>query len=136
MWYEERIEKQWNTPKPKFPICCSHGRVLLPPYQQTPHPLYDLYHNVDARSKYFQNNIRAFNTMFAFTSMGGTIEQTINVGGAPPIFVMHGENYHQIGSLLPLPAVQPKFSQLYVYDTKNEIHHRMSVVRYIFRVYK
>lgn len=69
--------------------------------------------------------------MFAFTSMGGKIQREINVGGAPPIFVMNGENYHQIGSLMPLPGDNPKFAQLYIYDTENEIQNRMSVVRLV-----
>lgn len=61
--------------------------------------------------------------------MGGRIQREINVGGAPPIFVMNGENYHQIGSLMPLPGDHPRFAQLYIYDTDNEIANRMSVVR-------
>lgn len=39
--------------------------------------------------------------------MGGMIERQMNVGGGPPIFVMNGENYHQIGSLLPMPGGTP-----------------------------
>lgn len=67
--------------------------------------------------------------MFAFSSMGGKIQTQLNVGGAPPVFVMNGENYHQIGSLLPMPGETPKFAQLYIYDTENEIENRLSVVR-------
>jgi len=63
--------------------------------------------------------------MFAFTSMGGRVNNAMNNGNAPPMFVMNGENYHQIGSLLPLTGNQPKFFQLYIYiyiyDTDNEI---------------
>lgn len=129
MRFEERSEKRYiNTVTPKFHICCAHGRVALPLYKQPPKTLYDLYHNVDKRSRYFQKKIRFFNTMFALTSMGGKIERQMNVGGGPPIFVMNGDNYHQIGSLLPMPGGQPKFAQLYVYDTENEVHNRMSVV--------
>lgn len=67
--------------------------------------------------------------MFAFTSMGDKISKEVNRGGAPSIFVMNDENYHHIGSLLPLPGLQPKFAQLYIYDTDNEISNRISVVR-------
>lgn len=130
MWYEERNEKRYNSAHPKFHLCCSHGRVLLPLYRQPPKRLYDLYHNSDKKSRYFQKNTRSFNTMFAMTSMGGKINRQMNVGGGPPIFVMNGENYHQIGSLLPMPGGSPKFAQLYVYDTDNEITNRLSVVRY------
>ncbi|MCI02662.1 helicase-like protein, partial [Trifolium medium] len=58
----------------------------------------------------------------------GKIDTSLNDGNAPPMFIMNGENYHQIGSLLPLPGKQPKFAQLYVYDTDNEISNRMTAV--------
>jgi hypothetical protein len=51
-----------------------------------------------------------FLSMFAFTSMGGQINTTLNDGRAPPMFVMNGENYHQIGSLLAFPGNSPKFT--------------------------
>jgi len=67
--------------------------------------------------------------MFAFTSMGGKVDNSMNNGNAPPLFVMNGENYHHIGSLLPMDGNQPKFAQLYIYDTDNEIQNRMTAVR-------
>jgi hypothetical protein len=73
-------------------------------------------------------NIRSFNSMFAFTSMGGKIDSSMNSGNAPPTFVLNGENYHRIGSLLPMEGDEPKFAQLYVYDTDNEIKNRMAAV--------
>ncbi|XP_058784536.1 uncharacterized protein LOC131659346 [Vicia villosa] len=129
MWYEERVQKQYRPLTPKFSMCCMQGKILIAPYPTLPQSLHDLYHKHDRRSKFFLENIRSFNSMFAFTSMGGKINKEINNGNAPPIFVMNGENFHQIGSLLPLPGNQPKFSQLYIYDTDNEIANRMAVVR-------
>lgn len=73
--------------------------------------------------------------MFAFTSMGGKVDNSMNNGRSPPMFVINGENYHHIGSLLPLPGNQPKFAQLYIYDTNNEIANRMAAVRYIMSAY-
>jgi hypothetical protein len=61
--------------------------------------------------------------------MRGKNNATINKGKASSTFVMNGENYHQIGSLLPMPEKQPKFAQLYVYDTDNEIKKRMAFVK-------
>lgn len=131
LWFEERNQKDYNPSKPRFSLCCSQGRVILPQYVDPPQPLYSMFCSKDRRSRYFQSNIRSFNNMFAFTSMGGKIKKDINVGGAPPTFVMNGENYHQIGSLMPLSGDQPKFAQLYICDTENEIRNRMSVVRYL-----
>jgi len=128
MWYEERVGKQRNTSNPKFSMCCMHGRIEIAPFKRLPRPLYELYHNNDRKSKYFMDNIRSFNSMFAFTSLGATIDKTQNNGKAPPIFILNGENYQQIGSLLPKDGDQPRFAQLYMYDD-NEMHNRMATVR-------
>ncbi|XP_076958324.1 uncharacterized protein LOC143634021 [Bidens hawaiensis] len=59
--------------------------------------------------------------------MGGKIGNSINRGNAPYTFRLGGENYHSIGSLLPLDGNKPQFSQLYIYDTENEISNRQRV---------
>jgi len=74
-------------------------------------------------------NIISFNSMFAFTSMGGKIDYKINKGKAPPTFFMNGENHPQIGSLLLILGKEPKFAHLYIYDTDNEIKNRMHTVK-------
>lgn len=68
--------------------------------------------------------------MFSFTSMGGKIDHSVNVGRGPYCFRLHGQNYHRLGSLLPVKDAKPKFSQLYVYDTDNEDQNRIDAVRY------
>ncbi|CAH9141764.1 unnamed protein product [Cuscuta epithymum] len=128
MWYSERVEKRRKSENPKFSLCCMQGKIRIPHLTPPPQPLSDLFHKKDARSKYFLQNIRSFNMMFSFTSLGGRIEVSQNDGNGPPMFIMNGENYHRIGSLLPLPGEKPKFAQLYIYDTDNEISNRMEVV--------
>ncbi|GAU33275.1 hypothetical protein TSUD_279490 [Trifolium subterraneum] len=100
MWYEERVKHGPKT-NPRFSLCCSQGDIEILPYKRLPEPLHNLYHGRDKRSKYFIDNIRSFNSMFAFTSMGGNIDTSRNDGNAPPTFVLNGENYHHIASLLP-----------------------------------
>jgi len=129
MWYEERVPKHTKPVIPRFSMCCLKGRVVLPPYERLPQFLHDMYHKHDRVGRFFMDNIRSFNSMFAFTSMGGRVDNTQNNGRAPPMFVMNGENYHFIGSLLPMPEKPPKFAQLYIYDTENEITNRMASVR-------
>ncbi|XP_024636211.2 uncharacterized protein [Medicago truncatula] len=129
MWYEERVSKRTDTSNPEFSLCCMQGRIEIAPFKRLPRGLYDLYHNNDKKSKIFLENIRSFNSMFAFTSMGANINSTNNNGNAPPVFVLNGENYHQIGSLLPKHGDQPRFAQLYIYDTDNELSNRMLSVR-------
>nr|GFC90254.1 putative PIF1 DNA helicase/replication protein A1-like protein [Tanacetum cinerariifolium]GFC90267.1 putative PIF1 DNA helicase/replication protein A1-like protein [Tanacetum cinerariifolium] len=62
-----------------------------------------------------------YNLMFAFTSMAGHQDTSVNVGRGPYCYSLHGENYHLAGSLLPKTGKPPKFAQLYIYDTDNEI---------------
>ncbi|XP_076948001.1 uncharacterized protein LOC143620123 [Bidens hawaiensis] len=59
--------------------------------------------------------------------MGGKIDKSINKGNAPFIFRPSGQNYHSIGSLLPATGSKPKFAQLYIYDTYNEVSNRQSI---------
>ncbi|KAI3812104.1 hypothetical protein L1987_16809 [Smallanthus sonchifolius] len=66
--------------------------------------------------------------MFSFTSMGGKVDSSINRGKAPYVFRFGGENYHTIGSLLPNDGSKPKFSQLYIYDTENEVLNRQAAL--------
>jgi len=63
--------------------------------------------------------------MLSFTSIGGKIDISINNGSTLPQFILNGQNYHRIGILLPQNGSKPKFAQLYIYDTENEISNRM-----------
>ena len=74
--------------------------------------------------------------MFAFTSMGGKVDDSINKKGRGPyVFRLHGQTYHKIGSLLPEPGAPPKFAQLYIYDTENETENRARALRYMHNIY-
>lgn len=61
--------------------------------------------------------------------MGGKIDHGKNKGKAPYSFVLSGVNHHRIGSLVPPSGQRPVYSQLYIYDTENEISNRISAVR-------
>jgi len=67
--------------------------------------------------------------MFSFTSMGGKFDASVNQTKGPRNFRLSGQNYHKIGSLLPNEGSTPKFAQLYIYDTENEVTNRMNVIR-------
>ncbi|KAL8488394.1 hypothetical protein ACS0TY_024608 [Phlomoides rotata] len=82
----------------------------------------------DEKSKHLMKNIRAYNMMFSFMSMGGKIDRSINKDGAPFIFKLNGTNYHQIGSMLPQQEEHPRFSQLYIYDIENEVPNRINAL--------
>lgn len=126
VWLQERSEKVRKTKDVKFSICCQRGNVQLPLLQKPPELLYSLMSGVDRRSRHFRQNIRAYNSMFSFTSIGGKVDSSINDGGGPPQFILNGQNFHRIGSLLPDNGCSPKFAQLYIYDTHNEVENRTS----------
>lgn len=106
------------------------GKITLPNMKNPPQLLEELLSGDTPKSKHFIKNLRSYNSMFAFTSMGGKIDHSPNAGNSPPIFKLHGQNYHLIGSLLPADGGCPKFAQLYIYDTENEVSNRINVVRY------
>nr|CAD1842606.1 unnamed protein product [Ananas comosus var. bracteatus] len=124
-WYDERI-KSGNENIPRFSLCCGDGKISLPLLQETPDLLdHLLNYNRSADSVNFRENIRVYNSMFAFTSIGAKIDNEINRKPGPYIFRITGQNHHRMGSLLPVDGERPKFAQLYIYDTENEIENRM-----------
>ncbi|XP_013691111.2 uncharacterized protein LOC106395105 [Brassica napus] len=128
MWYGERIEKKKQNKKPKFALCCGQGQVQLPLLKQSPEILKKLHTDNDEISKYYRENIRQINMVFSFTSLGGKIDRSAPQGSGPKMVVLQGENYHLMGSLKPPPGEDPKFGQLYIVDTDNEIQNRSSII--------
>ncbi|XP_058780945.1 uncharacterized protein LOC131655055 [Vicia villosa] len=132
MWYQERMHKSTHSANPKFMMCCGNGKVELPMLKQPPEQLAKLlFDNDSIVSRKFQQQIRLYNMMFAFTSPGAKIDNRFNNGRGPPTMRIQGQTCHRIGSLLPPQGKKPKFAQLYIYDTENEVENRMHGVRLI-----
>ncbi|XP_012841939.1 PREDICTED: uncharacterized protein LOC105962187 [Erythranthe guttata] len=129
MWYAERLDKHRNTSRPEFSLCCQKDKVQLPYMKNAPPTLSNLLFGTDRQSKHFQDNIRSYNMMFAFTSLGGKVQTSINTGAGPYTFLLQGQNYHLLGSMLPEEGARPKFAQLYIFDTENEVRNRIDAVR-------
>ena len=130
MWYDERLKHFKGRYNVMFSLCCSMGKIKLPQMDGPPQYLKSLiFNNETNESRHFCDNIRNYNMMFSFTSMGGKIDKSINTGRAPPIFRLNGQNHHLIGVLLPTERAPPKFAQLYVHDTANEVANRISAIR-------
>lgn len=83
----------------------------------------------DKLSKHFQKNTRAYNMVFSFTSLGGKVDNSVSKGRGPQMLVLHGENYHLMGSLTPPERDSAKFGQLYIVDTENEVQNRSNALR-------
>jgi len=129
IWYGERAQRRSSPPTPDVSICCMKGKITLPDMIEPPPLIRSLFSGSHTKSAHFIANIRSYNNLFSFTSMGGKIEFGLNQGLGPPHFVISGQNYHHIGSLLPVEGQRPKFCQLYIYDTENELANRLSHFR-------
>ncbi|KAJ9557468.1 hypothetical protein OSB04_012082 [Centaurea solstitialis] len=70
-------------------------------------------------------NIRAYNQMFAMTSFGAKLDNSINNGRHPYVFKVEGQISHWMGSLCPPDDQNCRFLQMYVYDTTNEVSNRL-----------
>ena len=127
-WYGERAksESSCHDDNIVYNNCCRSGKVVIPPFQPRPDPLAALAtFGGGPHSNKFMKNIRQYNCLFAFTSMGANIDRSLNDGRGPPIFKISGQVHHRIGSLLPPDGSPPKFLQLYIYDTANEVTNRI-----------
>ena len=103
-WYQERVKSASAaaTRKIVYNLCCRGGKINFKPYKKPPTSLADLLRfDGDARSKKFLRQIRSYNSLFAFTSLGATVDRTINNGTAPYVFKINRVVHHRIGTLLP-----------------------------------
>ncbi|CAK8568735.1 unnamed protein product [Lathyrus sativus] len=111
-------------------MCCGNGKIQLPLLKMPPKVLQDfLFGTKTVELRTFQQNIRMYNMMFAFTSPGAKMDNCFNNGNGPPTFHIQGQSCNKIGSMLPMPGQNPKFEQLYIYDTESEIQNRISGIR-------
>ncbi|KAE9621520.1 hypothetical protein Lalb_Chr01g0015661 [Lupinus albus] len=104
MWYQERENKHRNISRPKYELCSGDGKVQIPLLKTPPpifqHLLFDM-HSTDSVN--YQNNIRLYNMMFAFTFAGSKFDRSINNGRGPPTIRIQGQPCYRIGSMLPMP---------------------------------
>ncbi|KAJ7106375.1 hypothetical protein C8R44DRAFT_681270, partial [Mycena epipterygia] len=122
-----QVEKVANSPAraPQFGMCCDHGKVVLPALQEAPEPLRGLFLRDDPQSKEFRKNIAQYNTALSFTSLGVNEDRSINNGGGPPVFRIRGELCHRAGALIPAAGQNPMYAQLYIYEPRVALDHRM-----------
>ncbi|KAL4579076.1 hypothetical protein LXL04_015211 [Taraxacum kok-saghyz] len=119
-WYDERVKYLCTNNNLKYNNCCKGGKVVLPNEPEPPDSIQHLF-----KDKHFLDNIRAYNQMFSMTSFGAQIDESVNDVKSPYVFKISGQIYHWLGSLCPSEGNPPRFLQLYIYDTQNEVENRM-----------
>ncbi|XP_071714847.1 uncharacterized protein [Rutidosis leptorrhynchoides] len=126
LWKSEAMRGNPSFTRKAYSLCCLNDKVELPPLNDPPQLLLDLFTGQSEHGKNFMENIRRYNMIFSFTSIGGKIDHSINNGNGPYVYRMQGQNYHLVGSLLPEPGQDPRFCQLYIYDTGNEVDNSIN----------
>lgn len=129
-WYAERSKKdKKKRVNVEYSMCCQLGKVDIPLMRPPPEQLLSLFFSKKTtRSRNFLDNIRQYNNMFAFTSMGGKIIDVNSRGGGPYSYVLSGTN-HQILVACYLHLVVRLYFLNYIYDTENEVANRIKAVR-------
>ena len=88
VWLDERVAKT-SISQRRFMIFCQSGHVMLSALP----PLFSLL-NTLLNQPNLLDNIRTYNSMLLFTSMGGSIDHSIMDGHGPYSFRISGQNYH------------------------------------------
>jgi len=124
-WMSERLVNSTNQ-TPLFGMCCTSGKIKLPKLADPPGEILNLLSGQDHMAKKFRENIRKYNNALAMTSLGCTVDESVNRNGAGPyVFKVHGQLSHKAGSLLPNEGQTPLYSQLYIYDGGEALDYRM-----------
>lgn len=106
-------------------LCCKGGLIDLPNVPAPPE-LIELYTSQTTEARNFRQNIRAYNHVFSFTSMGVTFDDNMPAfNQGIYTFRAHGAIYHKIGSLLPEHGARPRYLQMFIYDTEHELENRL-----------
>ncbi|KAF0400032.1 transcriptional factor b3 [Gigaspora margarita] len=74
-WLDEKTGG--SNKNPIFSACCNGGKVMLPSMTSPPDILMQLLTYSTSKAKEFHKNIQAYNAIFAFTSLGAHIDESI-----------------------------------------------------------
>ncbi len=85
----------------------------------TPQELEVLLTSKERSAVKYQDQIRMYNLVLAFTSLGAKVDELVTRSIGPYSFHIQGEFYHKIGSLRLIEGQHPHFAQLYIFNTQN-----------------
>ncbi|GKA90433.1 DNA helicase [Tanacetum coccineum] len=91
-----QFEGQPYTRRVEYHLCCGGGVIFMEQSSDPPAAFQE-----QLKNKHFMENIRAYNQLFAMTSFGAKIDESVNKGRGHYVF------------------------KLYIYDTNNEVSNRM-----------
>ena len=107
-------------------FCCRKGKVdvFTPDVCEELKQLFTSLDDEDA--KYFRENIRYFNSHFSFTSLGVTLDRRVSTAAGTGVYTFRvcGGLYHALDDL-ESGDNGPRHLQLYIYDTDENLFHRV-----------
>ena len=71
----------------------------------------------------FRNNIRNYNSAFAFASFGANVD-----GHGTYCFRIHGQTYHCTNTLYPNDGEELQYGQLYIIEGNQAVNRRMNLL--------
>lgn len=105
-------------------LCCRNNSFHLPLFPGLPQSLHDLYFGETREAKYFQRNIRKFNSSMAMASC--QVNDATVHRGVPGAFKIYGQLHRRIGSITNHSSSTPKCLQVYFYDPSYQATLRSS----------
>lgn len=109
-------------------FCCNGGKVKIPDLPLYPQKIRSLFCETNEESVAFKENIRAYNSMFAFASLQTKVDQQFaNNNRGVYTFRIQGSLHHTIGSVRPASNAPSKFAQIYFNDPVEQLRIRQSL---------
>ncbi|KAH0633391.1 hypothetical protein KY284_036177 [Solanum tuberosum] len=109
-------------------FCCASGYIQLAP-DEVGEDLYKLFTYESKEAILFRKHIRAYNSIFDFTSFGVQLNKELASSRKGIYsFKAQGQIYHDLQSLIPKDD-KPRYFQLYFYDTDHEVANKMSILQ-------
>jgi hypothetical protein len=85
MWMKEQLAKS-NNNNPQFSLCCENGKIVVLNLPTTPQELEVLLTSKERSAVKFQDQIRMYNLMLAFTSFSAKVDESVTRGTGPYSF--------------------------------------------------
>jgi hypothetical protein len=106
-------------------ICCSGGKIQVPPLTPPPPFLRQLFEGDDIIAREFRANARTYNAAFRMAS--STAPVSLQLPSGPQALVLSGRCYHKIGALQPLDGGTANFAQIYILDGNAATQRRQAL---------
>ncbi|XP_071040054.1 uncharacterized protein [Parasteatoda tepidariorum] len=98
--------------------CCHNDNIHIPPLHEYPLFLKNLLLSDEQEAKLFRQNIRVYNSSFAFATFSAKFLQDESRG--PPLIKIQGQVYHHATTSLNSATNAPRNGQIYIYDSVEE----------------